>query len=68
MVELALEEGASNSLMVIPVKETNFNLNKREFRDAIKLRYDWQITDIPAIYTCGDLFTVDHAMVCRVGG
>ena len=68
VVELALEEGASNSLMVIPVKETNFNLNKREFRDAIKIRYDWQITDIPAIYTCGDLFTVDHAMVCGVGG
>ena len=51
-----------------PVKEMNFNLNKREFRDAIKLRYDWEITDIPAICTCGDLFTVDHAMVCRHGG
>ena len=67
-VELALEKGDSNWLTVIPVKEMNFNLNKREFRDAIKLRYDWEITDIPAICTCGDLFTVDHAMVCRRGG
>ena len=67
-VELALEKGASNWLTVIPVKEMNFNLNKREFRDAIKLRYDWEITDTPAICTCGDLFTVDHAMVCRRGG
>ena len=36
-VELALEKGASNWLTVIPVKEMNFNLNKREFRDAIKV-------------------------------
>ena len=41
-------------------------MNKREFRDAIKLRYDWEIADLPAM--CGDLFTVDHAMVCRHGG
>ena len=46
----------------------NFNLNKREFRDAIKLRYDWEIADLPARCTCGDLFTVAHAMVCRHGG
>ena len=40
------------------------------YRDAIKLRYDWEITDIPAICTRGDLFTVDHAyaMVCKRGG
>ena len=37
-VELAMEKGASNWLTVILIKETNFNLNKREFRDAIKLR------------------------------
>ena len=37
MVELAAEKGASNWLTVILIKEMNFNLNKREFRDAIKL-------------------------------
>ena len=36
-VELATEKGASNWLTMIPIKEMNFNLNKREFRDAIKL-------------------------------
>ena len=40
----------------------------REFRDGIKLRYGWEIADLPAMCTCGDLFTVDHAMVCRHGG
>ena len=68
VVELATEEGASNWLTVIPIKEMNFNLNKRELRDAIKLRYDWEIADLPAMCTCGDLFTVHHAMVCRHGG
>ena len=67
-VELATEKGASNWLTVIPIKEMNFNLIKREFRDVIKLRYDWEIADLPVIYTCGDLLTVDHAMVCRHGG
>ena len=67
-VELAKEKGVSNWFTVIPIKEMNFNLNKREFRDAIKLRYDWEIADLPAMCTCGDLFIVDHAMVCRHGG
>ena len=53
---------------VIPIKDLNFNLNKREFRDAIKLRYDWEITDTPKVCVCGDQFNVDHAMVCRRGG
>ena len=48
-----------------PDKGDEFQL---QLRDAIKLRYDWEITNIPAICTCGDLFTVDHAMVCRRGG
>jgi len=66
-VELATEKGASNWLTVIPIKEKNFNLKKREFRDAIKLRYDWEIADQPAMCSCGDLFTVDPAIVCRPG-
>ena len=43
-------------------------MNKREFRDAVKLRYDWPIDDIPSICVCGDTFTVDHAMICKRGG
>lgn len=66
-VELATEKGASNWLTVIPIKDMDFNLSKREFRDAIKLRYDWEITDTPTTCVCGDLFNVDHAMVCRRG-
>lgn len=46
----------------------NFTLNKREFRDAVHLRYDWHIQDTPSTCICGDTFTVDHVMVCRQGG
>ena len=45
-----------------------FTLNKGEFRDALKLKYDWEIADKPSICVCGDVFNVDHAMVCRRGG
>ena len=51
-VEIATEKGASNWLTVIPIKDLIFKLNKREFRDAIKLRYDWQITDTPKVCVC----------------
>ena len=51
-----------------PIKELDYNLNKKEFRDAIKLRYDWEITDTPMICACGVQFSVDHPMVCQRGG
>ena len=55
-------------LTVLPLREMGFNLNKREFRDVIKLRYDWPVDDIPSTCVCGDVFTVDHAMICKRGG
>ena len=33
-VDLACEKGASNWLTVVPLKDMDFDLNKREFRDA----------------------------------
>ena len=67
-VELATEKGSSNWLTVIPIKELDYNLNKKEFRDAIKLRYDWEITDALMLCACGVQFSVDHAMVCQRAG
>ena len=58
-VELATEKGSSNWLTVISLKELDCNLSMKEFRDAIKLRYDWEITDT---YACA------HAlrMLCSI--
>ena len=65
---VATEKGSSNWLTVIPFKELDYNLNKKEFRDAIKLRYDWEITDTPMLCACNVQFSVDHAMVFQRGG
>ena len=67
-VDLACEKGASSWLTVIPFKDMDFDLNKWEFRDAVRLRYDWPIPDNPSVCVCGSMFTVDHAMICQHGG
>ena len=67
-VDLACEKGASNWLTVIPLKDMDFDLNKREFRDALRLAYDWPIPDNPSVCVCGSMFTVDHATICQRGG
>ena len=45
-MDLACEQGASNWLTVIPLNDMDFDLNKREFRDAVRRRYDWPIPDV----------------------
>ena len=67
-VDLASEKGALSWLTAIPLKDMNFDLSKWEFRDALRLRYDWPIPDSPSVCICGCSFTVDHAMICQRGG
>ena len=40
VLDMATEKGSLMWLTVLPLQEMGFNLNNREFRDAIKLRYD----------------------------
>ena len=67
-LDLATEKGSSEWLPVLPLQDLGFNLNKREFRDAVKLRYDWPVEDIPSTCACGEAFTVDHSMICKLEG
>ena len=67
-VDLATQKGASSWLTVLPIRDMSFDLNKSEFRDAVKLRYDWEVPDTPSVCVCGDIFNVDHAMICKRGG
>ncbi len=60
--------GSSAWLTVLPLQDLGFNLNKRDFRDAVKLRHDWPVEDIPSTYLCGQVFTVDHSLICKLGG
>ena len=68
VLDLAAEKGSSVWLTVLPLHEMDFNLSKGEFRDAIKLRYHWPVDDIPSTCVCGDIFTIDHAMIWKRGG
>ena len=51
--DLSREKGTSSWLTVIPCKDMDFDLNKRDFRDAIRLRYDWPIPDSPSVCMWG---------------
>ena len=66
-VDLATQKGASSWLTVLPIRDMDFDLNKSEFRDAVKLRYQWEVPDTPSVCVFGDMFSVDHAMICKRG-
>lgn len=67
-VEMAQEVGASNWLTTLPIRAKGFTLNKKEFTDAIALRYGWPIEGIPSTCACGLPFNQTHAMTCKTGG
>ena len=67
-IELISVKCSSLWLTALPLQEQRFHLNKQEFRDALCLRYGWQLANIPSHCVCGTSFSVDHAMVCRHGG
>jgi len=60
----AADKGSSVWLTVLPLLEMGFNQNKWEFRDAIKPCYDWPV-DIPSNCVCGEIFVVNHVMICK---
>ena len=60
--------GVSNWLTVLPLKEHGYHLSKGDFRDALALRYDWALQDVPLYCACGKEFSVTHAMCCATGG
>jgi hypothetical protein len=61
-------KGASSWLTSLPIKAENYHLNKREFYDAIALRYRWRMKFLPSICACGKRFDPDHALSCLKGG
>jgi hypothetical protein len=67
-LEQLSEPGASSWAGAIPLKEQGLNLNKAEFNDALCLRYDKPLKNLPSKCPCGKNFTVTHAMNCKRGG
>ena len=68
LVECSTEKGASIWMNVLPISTQGFALHKGAFKDAIALRYGWQLGNLPSSCACGAPFDIDHAMICSLGG
>ena len=66
--DLAQMKGASSWLNALPLRDEGYILNKREFFDAVALRYKWTLKRLPLNCVCSKKFDVDHAMTCSTGG
>ena len=67
-ISLATEKGASSWVMARPLHEFGTVLHKRDFRDAIFLRYGWEPPGLFEKCACGAPFNVAHATTCMTGG
>ena len=68
LTEIAGEKGVSTWLTAYPAQENGTVLNKSDFRDAICVRYDFPIGDLPTTCVCGADMSLGHAMCCPCGG
>ena len=53
---------------ILPIEDFGFFLHKRTFRDAVALRYGWQLPHLPSVYVCGKNLNVEHALTCPTVG
>ena len=67
-MELSQEKGASTWLTSLPIDEHGFALPKAAFRDSLSLRYGWPLQNSPSHCSCGQQFSVEHALTCKTGG
>ena len=59
---------ASSWVTALPLSCHGFVLHKAAFRDALCLRYGWQPQSLPSQCTCGQTYSVSHALSCPIGG
>ena len=67
-LELSLEKGASSWLTALPIQDHGFTLHKSAFRDAVCLRFGWELKQLPSHCLCGKPLNVEHALSCPTGG
>ena len=67
-IELAQENGSSSWLTALPLDIHGFALHKAAFRDALALRYNWPLQNVPTTCGCGHKFDIEHVLSCPSGG
>ena len=68
LIKGAMEKGASSWLSALLIKAIGYALSKQEFTDAICMRYGWKVKGIPTHCACGETNSVDHSLICKLGG
>ena len=68
IVEQTARPGASSWLGALPLQSRGLNLNTGEFQDALCLRYEKPLKNLPSTCPCTKPFNVTHAMNCHRGG
>ncbi len=67
-IEQLSQPGASSWLGALPIQEKGFNLTKGKFHDALALRYNRTVKNLPSRCPCDAPFTPTHALNCHRGG
>ena len=62
------ESGSYNWLTTLSLKEWGYDLNKEQFWDALRIRYNWELPKLPSHCACGNKFNLTHALSCKKGG
>ena len=67
-VKQSKDKGASSWLTAMPLVDQGLVLNKQEFRDSLRLRYNMPWSDLLSKCVCGEKYSVCHALSCKKGG
>ena len=67
-IEQISEPGASSWLGALPIPQYGIDMNKGEFNDALCLRYNKPLKNLPTVCPCGKKFNTTHALNCHLGG
>ena len=68
-MDIAQERGASVVFTLVPVAKFGYGLhNKREFTDAVCVRYNRALPNFPLLCACGQPNSINHALNCVKGG
>ena len=68
IIQLSSEKGASSWLTSLPLQDYGFRLNKQQFSDAVCMRYDLRLADVPRCCACGANYSINHCLTCKKGG
>ena len=66
--DVTQEQGASNWLPTYPLIENGLDLNKQQFWDSVRIRYGWDIKNMPTTCSCGAKLDYQHCISCKKGG